>query len=318
MCRCVWFQNIDGIVMARQYDTAKVNEYYRPIPVHSSQAVNNRHRGGGVPPAGGKPYVSMSQESTPPPRYEADYDYKTTHYPSYPPNYPYDDAKYKYAGGGGVVEGGGAPMPAAAPSYGYDAKPAPAGGYAAYDAGAQAAVGYDARGYAPAPAPAAAPAPPAAAPATGYPEDYTRYGYDERQAAYAPIDNHHHHHHHHHHQDKYYGYDARQQAAAAAYEHEAASGRYAVAPEARYDGRYADARGVADGREADARYEAERRYDGREAEYVKEHEAARYHDARELDGRYDSTARYPAKENYYDRYYKHRPSRDHHSESSRY
>lgn len=88
---CIWLQNIDGLMMARQYDTSKHNECYRPIPVHTPSSRR-------VPVA--KPYINLNTtEAANAPRYESEYDYKTTHYPSYPPNYPYDDnAKYKYEG----------------------------------------------------------------------------------------------------------------------------------------------------------------------------------------------------------------------------
>ncbi|XP_008206191.1 heterogeneous nuclear ribonucleoprotein 1 isoform X2 [Nasonia vitripennis] len=300
-------KNIDGIVMSRQYDIGKSNEYYRQIPVHSSQSAGAvggggvRQRVNGPPPSNSNKPYNMSQESTPPPRYEPDYDYKTTHYPSYPPNYPYDDAKYKY-GAAGAESAAPPPSSAAAQPYGaagyVDGKAAYAS--SAYDGQA----GYDSRGYA---APAAAPAAPAPA-AAAYPADhadYSRYAYDERAAAsYPPMD----HQQHHHHQDKYgYGYaDARQ---ASSYE----ASRYDMQSDARYDQRY-DARVVADGREADGRYETDRRYE----DYGKEHDA-RYHHHHH-DDRYESS-RYGASakdNNYYDRYYKNRPAREHHSESSRY
>lgn len=296
MCRCVWLQNIDGIVMSRQYDIGKSNEYYRPIPVHSSQAAGpgGRQRNAPPPSNSNKPYVNMSQDSTPPPRYEPDYDYKTTHYPSYPPNYPYDDAKYKYGQAG--AEGVAPPPPPAAAAQPYasgysDAKAAYAA--PAYDASAA----YDSRGYS---TPAQAPAAPAAAPTYPPDHDYTRYAYDDRaNPAYPSMD------HHQHQQDKYgYGYtDARQTAGG--YE----ASRYDMAGDARYDQRY-DARAVADGREAEARYESDRRYE----DYGKDHDSRYHHDDRYENSRYAAAA----KENYYDRYYKNRPSRDHHSESSRY
>lgn len=135
-----------------------------------------------------------------------------------------------------------------------------------------------------------------------------------------------------------YGYEQR------CYYDQAADGRYAAAPpaECRYamEVRYADARHpdgrhpVDPGREADCRYMADgREMDSRRCYVVdgREHVVdGRYamQDNREIDGRYAVVApdgrdaavdgryadptRYPAKENYYDRYYKHRPSRDHH------
>ncbi|XP_058788869.1 heterogeneous nuclear ribonucleoprotein A/B isoform X2 [Phymastichus coffea] len=274
-------KNIDGIVLSRQYDTAKVNEYYRPM--------GGRSRGPVPAAAAPKP---AGYESTPPPppaRYEsagmpgAEYDYqKASHYPSYPPNYPYD--KYPEQ-----------PAPPAQAGYGSGYPGGGGGGSGGYEAAAQAAPAlapYDSRAYAAAGG--------GAGPQAAYPE--AQYGgYDERAAggyaqappagaveAHGPG-------YHHHHQDKYAGY-----ADARGYEHEAAP-RYAS-----YESRYGDARGVADGREADARYD-ERRY---ERDEYKEHEE-RYADSRYAEARY-------SKENYYDRYYKNRPAREHHSEASRY
>lgn len=297
ICVVVWFQNIDGIVMARQYDTGKVNDYYRPIPVHSSHAANSRgHRGSGTPYPSNKPY--MGQDATPPPRYEADYDYKTTHYPTYPPNYPYDEAKYKYEAAGG---GGGMPQPGG--YTGYEAKSYPSHG--GYEAVPSVQVPYDNRGYAAVPSTPAPPPPPGTVPIQyphdqqlqpqqqqQHPADYARYGYDERSAGGVPaaavypqaVDNHHHHYPH---QEKY---------AAAGY----GDGRQTGYDqhEARYDSRY-DSR--TDGRDGvDSRYD-ERRYDGRE----------------EHDSRYDSSSRYPSsKDGYYDRYYKSRTPRE--QEAARY
>ncbi|XP_024868085.1 TAR DNA-binding protein 43 isoform X1 [Temnothorax curvispinosus] len=316
-------KNIDGLMMARQYDTGKhSNECYRPIPVHTPSSRR-------VPVS--KPYVanvnSSSSEATapplsaPPPRYDSEYDYKTTHYPSYPPNYPYDDNKYKYEGGGGGGGGGGQQQ---VTYNAYNEKP----NYAAYEESAA----YDTRGYMPPPHANAAAAPVNPA----YPPSDAEYGsryYGEGRAAAYPADNC---------PEQYdkgrysnYGYEQR------CY-YDQADGRYAVAAtDCRYEVRYPDARHPdsrhlpADpGREPDCRYvdsrEMDRRYivDGREVV------DGRYAmDSREVDGRYAATsdgrdpidgryadpARYPTKENYYDRYYKHRPSRDHHvADASRY
>lgn len=276
--------------MARQYDTSKHNECYRPIPVHTP---SNRR----VPTA--KPYTNVaSPEGTSAPRYEPEYDYKTTHYPSYPPNYPYDDNKYKYDGG---------------QTYNAYEKPT----YVPYEE----TVSYDARGY-------VAPPHAAATPNSAYPSDaeYTRYTNYDGRAAYPIVEN-----------PEYsekgrynYGYEQR-----GYYE---ADGRYAVADcrytmDMRYpDARHADNRAPADNREADCRYvvdnrDMDRRYavetrepDGR---YTVENREIdnRYApvDGREVDARFADPARYPTKENYYDRYYKHRPSRDHHvADTSRY
>lgn len=318
-------QNIDGLMMARQYDTGKHgNECYRPIPVHTPSSRR-------VPAS--KPYVpnvnSSSSEATapppsaPPPRYDSEYDYKTTHYPSYPPNYPYDDSKYKYEGGGGGGGGGGSQQQAV-----YNEKPS----YAAYEE----STAYDSRGYMPPPHANAATVP--ANPA--YPPSDAEYGsryYGEGRAATYPADNC---------PEQYvdkgrysnYGYEQR------CY-YDQTDGRYAVAAtdcrytmEVRYpDARHPDSRHLpADpAREADCRYvdsrEIDRRYivDGRDpvvdGRYAMDNREVdgRYAvvpDGRDaVDGRYADPARYPAKENYYDRYYKHRPSRDHHvADTSRY
>ncbi|XP_029663603.1 splicing factor-like protein 1 isoform X1 [Formica exsecta] len=317
-------KNIDGLMMARHYDTGKHgNECYRPIPVHTP---SNRR----VPAS--KPYVasvnssSSSSEAAPPPsaplpRYDSEYDYKTTHYPSYPPNYPYEDNKYKYEGGGGGGGGGGQQQAA---YNAYNEKP----GYAVYEE----SPAYDSRGYMAPPHATAVAATPAANPA--YPPSDAEYGpryygVEGRAAAYPVADNCP--------EQQYsdkgrynnYGYEQR------CY-YDQADGRYA-APECRYamEVRYADARHpdsrhppVDPGREADCRYmadtrEMDRRYvvDGREhvdGRYAMDNREidSRYAapDSRDVavDGRYADPTRYPAKENYYDRYYKHRPSRDHH------
>ncbi|XP_051164333.1 uncharacterized protein LOC127283469 isoform X2 [Leptopilina boulardi] len=281
-------KNIDGIMMARQYDSNKHNEYYRPIPVHAS---TNRRI-----PAAAKPYPpNVNSTDTTAPRYDGDYDYKTTHYPSYPPNYPYDE-KFKYDG---------------QQNYNNYEKPV----YQQYDNN----TGYDARNYmAPQPAVAVPPAP-------TYPTEteYPRYpGYEERPPTYPVIEN-----------TEYgdkmkynYGYERPYHETDERYIH--ADGRYQV------DNRYPDTRNIdnrpLDAREADARFSNEgrdeRRYqvDTREgdARYpIENREAdARYPaDGRELDGRFSDASRYPKDNNYYDRYYKQRPSRDHYnSETSRY
>lgn len=288
-------QNIDGLMMARQFDTSKHNECYRPIPVHTPNIRPGR--------PGAKPYTNLNtSDAANTPRYDSEYDYKTTHYPSYPPNYPYDDNnKYKYDG------------------QGYNnAYEKPAAGYPSYED-----PGYDARNYmaqhttAPPPNPAAA-----------YPSDpeYARYNYEGRPAVYPVMEN-----------PDYtekarynYGYDRNY------YE---ADGRYA-SPDCRYaldvrypDTRHADNRIPADSREAgECRYpvdnrDMERRYavdgnrdpDGRYTVENREVDTRYPADGKEVDARFADTSRYPAKENYYDRYYKHRPSRDHHvSDTSRY
>lgn len=287
---CIWLQNIDGLMMARQYDTSKHNECYRPIPVHTPSSRR-------VPVA--KPYVNINaSEAANTPRYDSEYDYKTTHYPSYPPNYPYDDNKYKYEG----------------QSYNAYEKP----NYPSYED-----PGYDARSYVVQHT--------SAAPNSSYSSDaeYTRYtttNYEGRAMYpimeapdYAE-------------KGRYnYGYDRNY--------YETTDGRYA-SPDCRYsldvryaDNRHAENRIPAENREPPdcSRYtvenrEMERRYavDGREpdARYPVENRdiEPRYPpDGKEVDPRFPDSARYPAKENYYDRYYKHRPSRDHHvSDASRY
>lgn len=282
---CIWLQNIDGLMMARQYDTSKHNECYRPIPVHTP---SNRR----VPVA--KPYINLNTtEAASAPRYESEYDYKTTHYPSYPPNYPYDDnAKYKYEGQNNY----NAYEKASYPSY--------------------EDPGYDARNYM-----VQHPNPP---PNPSYPSDpdYARYPSYEGRAVYPVMEN-----------PDYtekarynYSYDRNY------YE---ADGRYA-ATDCRYpldvrypDTRHGDSRIPAESREADCRYpvdnrDMDRRYDGRDPDgrygvENREVEARYPPDGKEVDARFADTARYPPKENYYDRYYKHRPSRDHHvSDTSRY
>lgn len=241
----VWLQNIDGLVMARQYDTNKVNDYYRPIPVHSSHS----NRGGGHQHhrGGGKPYMH-NQDPTPPPRYDsADYDYKTTHYPSYPPNYPYD---------------GTAPPGTAGPPQPPYVQPPNPQAYPGYEAPPQT-VGYDSRaaGYTPA----------AAAP--GY-EHHAPYGYDERAAAaaaYSAMEPHHH-------QDYVYN---RQQPG---YEHDQT--RYDVREsdsrydDRRYDGDYGkDDSRYADSRESEGRYKDsyyERYYKGGRSSREQHSESSRY------------------------------------------
>ncbi|XP_066601588.1 uncharacterized protein TBPH isoform X1 [Prorops nasuta] len=299
-------KNIDGLMMARQYDSSKHNECYRPIPVHTP---SNRR----VPAP--KSYVNVnSSEAANTPRYESEYDYKPTHYPSYPPNYPYDEAKYKYEG------------------QGYNSYEKPAANYAYEE------IGYDARNYMVPHTAAAPPPPPPPPPNPSYPADgeYPRYVNYEGRSVYPVMENP---------AGEYtekrynYGYDRN----ATYYEPDA---RYA-AQDNRYIGdvRYQDTRHVdnrpdnrisvyPDNREQDCRYtidnrEQDRRYalEARdpEARYAvdnRENDPSRYPpaDARELETRFPETTRYPSsKENYYDRYYKHRPSRDHHvSDASRY
>ncbi|XP_053989476.1 uncharacterized protein LOC128896888 isoform X1 [Hylaeus anthracinus] len=284
-------KNIDGLMMARQYDTSKHNECYRPIPVHTP---SNRR----VPVT--KPYINLNApDAGNPPRYDSEYDYKTTHYPSYPPNYPYDDnTKYKYEG----------------QSYNAYEKPS----YPSYEE-----PGYDTRNYMVQHAPVAPNS------ASSYPSDaeYARYpSYEGRAAVYPVAEN-----------PDYaekarynYGYDRNY--------YEATDARYPSA-DCRYpmDVRYTDTRHAGDNRvstdsrEPDCRYpvdsrDMERRYavdgrdpDGRYAVDNREVEARYQADGKEVDARFADAPRYAAKENYYDRYYKHRPSRDHHaSDTSRY
>ncbi|XP_033220126.1 TAR DNA-binding protein 43 isoform X1 [Belonocnema kinseyi] len=288
-------KNIDGIMMARQYDTNKQSEYYRQIPVHAS---SNRRM------PGPKPYANMnSADAQPAPRYDGEYDYKTTHYPSYPPNYPNYDDKFN------------SPMN----NYNNYEKPPT---YQNYDnsGGGGGGGGYDARNYM-APQPAAPPAP------TYPPEaEYPRYpGYEERPA-YPVMENN---------PDytdkmKYnYGYERPYHEPDERYI--PTDGRYPV--DSRYpdtrnnvenrplDAREADARFSNEGgrderrypvetREVDARYPVEGRGGDVDGRYSTE--------GRDLDGRFSESSRY-SKDNYYDRYYKQRPSRDHYSsETSRY
>ncbi|XP_034944090.1 uncharacterized protein TBPH isoform X3 [Chelonus insularis] len=272
-------KNIDGLMLARQFDTGKHSECYRPIPVHTPSSRR-------FPVA--KQYINTNSETTTSPRYDQEYDYKTTHYPSYPPNYPYDENnKYKYDQQQPPIQHQPPPnQPPGTQGYpAYDKPPA----YPTYEDG-----NYDSRGYM---------APHAPAPASGmnYPPetDYSRYPSYEGRSAYGGSDG-----------TEYadkarygYGYER------AYYD---AEGRY-ISDGTRHDVRYPDnrqdGRNINDGRDGvvDCRYPV----DGREAD-------RRYMDNR-ADGRYGESGRYPAKENYYDRYYKHRSSRDHHaSESSRY
>ncbi|XP_032676509.1 TAR DNA-binding protein 43-like isoform X2 [Odontomachus brunneus] len=323
-------KNIDGLMMARQYDTGKHNECYRPIPVHTPSSRR-------VPAS--KPYAnvnSSSEASAPPPsapRYDSEYDYKTTHYPSYPPNYPYDDNKYKYEGGSGNSGGGGGGNTSSGGGGGgsqtaYNVYEKPS--YTAYEE--PAAASYDARGYM---APHTAAATPNSAPYPPSDADYPRYaGYDTRAAAYPVAEN----------PEQYsdksrynYGYEQR-----GYYE---TDGRYTGAADCRYtmevrypDARHSDNRHIPiDARtEADCRYVDSRDMDRRYVD-VREADGGRYAvmesreidnrgypagpDGREVvDGRFADPTRYPVKENYYDRYYKHRPSRDHHvhADASRY
>ncbi|XP_063989203.1 heterogeneous nuclear ribonucleoprotein D-like-B isoform X2 [Diachasmimorpha longicaudata] len=263
-------KNIDGIMMARQYDTGKHSECYRPIPVHTP---------GSRRLSVAKPYMTTTAESTTSPRYDQEYDYKTTHYPSYPPNYPYDETnKYKYEQQGVTQQ----PM---AQGYGYDKSQ-----YQTYDEN-----NYETRGYM-----ASHQTTTQAAPGTNYQEtEYTRYNY-EGNRPYLGSDG-----------SEYdkgrYGY----QYERSYYD---AEGRYI---DGRHDPRYTDTRHQ-DGRDnrEENRYDnrEDRRYqEGREDETRYEGRDERYMDR--TDGRYDN--RYP-KENYYDRYYKHRPAREHPAETSRY
>lgn len=286
-------QNIDGLMMARQYDTSKHNECYRPIPVHTPSSRR-------VPAP--KPYTNLNTpEATNAPRYDSEYDYKTTHYPSYPPNYPYDDNKYKYEG------------------QNYNAYEKPPN-YSSYEESS----GYDARGY----MVQQHPQQPAAN--ASYPSDgeYPRYPSYEGRPAYpvmeAPPD----------YSDKTrynYGYERNYYESDGRYA--STDGRYAL--DVRYpDTRHPENRIPPENREAECRYSMDNReMDRRYAIDAREQPDGRYAlDNREVDGRYPppqdgkevdprfaDPARYPAKENYYDRYYKHRPSRDHHvTDASRY
>lgn len=286
---CVWFQNIDGIMMARQFDTSKHSECYRPIPVHTPSSRR-------LPVA--KTYMNTNSETATSPRYESEYDYKTTHYPSYPSNYPYDDSKYKYEAQGYNH---------------YEKQPT----YTTYEE-----TSYDSRNY-------MAPAHTPATPSSNYPAEaeYTRYPNYEGRSTYPTAESTDYQ------QEKSryggYGYDRTYYEADGRYL--PAEGRHST--DARYsETRHAENRNTVDNREADCRYpaegrEAERRYpvDGREEEvrYVadgRDGEARYTVEGRAgVEGRFAEPARYPQKENYYDRYYKHRPSRDHHvSETSRY
>ncbi|KAG8039712.1 hypothetical protein G9C98_000441 [Cotesia typhae] len=314
-------KNIDGLILARQFDTGKHNEYYRPIPVHT-------------PSSRRLPVVKqfMNTNSDPSPRYDQDYDFKTTHYPSYPPNYPYDENnKFKYDHHQPQHQQQSMPphQPSAQqpghPSYGNYDKPA----YPSYDEGS-----YDSRGggggFMASHVPPQAPPPPP--PGTNFPHDtdYSRYpNYDGRPSAYPG------------------GPESAEYAEKSRYGYgggydrnyyDSADTRY-LPDGTRQDPRYSDGRHdmrsitdgrgepIMDGREPDRRYSDGRggsgignaggtgdddlRFDGRDGDN-------RYMEGR-VDGRYSESGRYPVKENYYDRYYKHRPARDHHaSESSRY
>ncbi|XP_046428487.1 uncharacterized protein LOC124183697 isoform X1 [Neodiprion fabricii] len=123
-------KNIDGIMMARQYDMSNnyPAEYYRPIPVHTptnrrmsnaktysaastvtgtiSMTTRNNHPTGlsGAGQGNGPPNLpthlpmSLPLPTPVPPctnvRCDTAYDYRPTQYPSYPPNYPCDEEKY--------------------------------------------------------------------------------------------------------------------------------------------------------------------------------------------------------------------------------
>lgn len=272
----------------------------------------------------------MNTNSDPSPRYDQDYDFKTTHYPSYPPNYPYDENnKFKYDHHQPQHQQQSMPphQPSAQqpghPSYGNYDKPA----YPSYDEGS-----YDSRGggggFMASHVPPQAPPPPG----TNFPHDtdYSRYpNYDGRPSAYPG------------------GPESAEYAEKSRYGYGGGYDRnYYDSVDTRYlpdgtrqDPRYSDGRHdmrsitdgrgepIMDGREPDRRYSDGRggsgignaggtgdddlRFDGRDGDN-------RYMEGR-VDGRYSESGRYPVKENYYDRYYKHRPARDHHaSESSRY
>lgn len=129
----VWLQNIDGIMLARHYDMSNNShaEHYRPIPVHtptanrrlsnsktypmsvSGSGTTKRAMGRNNTPESGGTGLPNSSHNLPMPlpphsiiptsapsctnvRYDTTYDYRPTHYPSYPANYPCDEEKYKH------------------------------------------------------------------------------------------------------------------------------------------------------------------------------------------------------------------------------
>lgn len=298
---CVWFQNIDGIMMARQFETGKHSECYRPIPVHTPSSRRL--------PTGKAGYMNTNSETSTSPRYEGDYDYKTTHYPSYPSNYPYDETKYKYEAG----------------SYNHYEKQAVYGSVG-YDE-----PGYDSRNY----VTSSSSHPTSVTTSSSYPNDQeytTRYpsyeggGGGGGRSSYPSTES--------------AEYTEKSRYGNAGYPpnyertYYESESRYLSNSEQRHPndtGRYADSRNQIDNRETDLRYgiearENERRYsndlrDDDSSRYPNDlrDPENRYTDARGNDSRFNDSTRYQAKENYYDRYYKHRPSRDHHaSETSRY
>ncbi|XP_012253773.2 uncharacterized protein LOC105684734 isoform X1 [Athalia rosae] len=156
-------KNIDGIMMARQYDMSNNShaECYHPIPVHtptnrrfhnnpkshSSTFVSSHATTKGLMSSSSRnsnlevtgndynsntplPMAMPMAMSIPLPvhlpmalplplptlssnsiasctnvRYDSSYDYRPTHYPSYPPNYPCDEDKYKQYGSGNGCDG---------------------------------------------------------------------------------------------------------------------------------------------------------------------------------------------------------------------
>ncbi|XP_043268292.1 RNA-binding motif protein, X-linked 2 isoform X1 [Venturia canescens] len=298
-------KNIDGIMMARQFDTGKHSECYRPIPVHTPSSRRL--------PAGKAGYMNTNSETSTSPRYDADYDYKTTHYPSYPSNYPYDETKYKYEAGSynhyekqGVYASAGYDDPGydsrtyvtsssshptgVAASSNYPNEQEYATRYPSYEGGGGGRSSY-----------------PSAE--TGEYAEKSRYGSAGYPSNYERT---------------YYESESRYLANSEARHPNEAGGRYA-------DSRHVDARNQIDNRETDLRYgiearENDRRYfndlrddDGSRYPNDLRDPENRYVDARGNDSRFNESARYQATEKYYDRYYKHRPSRDHHvSETSRY
>ncbi|XP_044018522.1 TAR DNA-binding protein 43 isoform X1 [Aphidius gifuensis] len=320
-------KNIDGMMMARQFDTGKNNECYRPIPVHTP---SNRRL------TAVKPFLTTNNDSSGAPRYEQDYDYKTTSYPSYPPNYPYDnqvqqsqqhqqhhqhqqhqhqqqlssglqqygsgydkqsysssydDGNYESSrnggGGGGYIQ----PLSTAPTSYQSDAEYSRYPGYEGSSGGGSGngGGGGGGRQY------------------IGQDNsDHEKGRYGGGGGGGYNFD-----------RSSYYETDGR---------YATDGGRHDVSgaiTTSRYtDGRHQDNRSTCDNRDGnDSRYtidnREDRRYnDGRDddSRYDNEHDSDnRYNDTRNNDSRYQT------KENYYDRYYKRRPSRDHHaSESSRY
>ncbi|KAL7303251.1 hypothetical protein TKK_0004450 [Trichogramma kaykai] len=198
-------KNIDGIVMSRQsssgYEGAKGGgEYYsrgsggysasrrgKPYDHHHHHHHHQQHQQHHHQPQHQQqPHHHHSGGGAS--RYEAgansaDYEYKATHYPSYPSNYPYDGHAHQ-AAPAAVPAGGGAPAgpPAAQPPSAYGpAAAAPAYDGKAYGAAAAAPGPYDQ-------APAAYPGygdqqqPAAAQQAAAYHQDYARY--DDKYASY--------------------------------------------------------------------------------------------------------------------------------------